>query len=166
MREFDIPLEGSLQLSLVLNAGAIAGSLGTSLVSLRTDAKKVAVASGILAGASLFAISAKPENSVVLVVLVAATGAFAISAQNHLNALVSNAFPAEMRSSALGFTLGFGRLGAVFAPICGGAILQAGYGASSVLICFGVASLIGCISLLACTDKAIMKSISACKLRK
>lgn len=69
-------------------------------------------------------------------------------------------------SSALGFTLGLGRLGAVFAPICGGAILQAGYGASSVLICFGVASLIGCISLLACTDKAIMKSISACKLRK
>ena len=93
----------------MLNAGAIAGSLGTSLVSLRTDAKKVAVASGILAGASLFAISAKPENPVALVALVAATGAFAISAQNHLNALVSNAFPAETRSSALGFTLGFGR---------------------------------------------------------
>lgn len=166
MREFGIPLGGSLQLSLVLNAGAVFGSLGTSLVSLRVDAKKVAVASGVLAGASLFAISAKPESPVVLVVLVAATGAFAVSAQNHLNALVSNAFLAEMRSSALGFTLGLGRLGAVFAPICGGAILQAGYGASSVLICFGVASLIGCISLLACTDKAIMKSISACKLRK
>ena len=74
--------------------------------------EKVAVASGILACASLFAISAKPESPVVLVVLVAATGAFAISAQNHLNALVSNAFPAEMRSSALGFTLGLGRLGA------------------------------------------------------
>lgn len=160
MREFGIPLEGSLQLSLVLNAGAIAGSLGTSLVSLRTDAKKVAVASGILAGASLFAISAKPENPVALVALVAATGAFAISAQNHLNALVSNAFPAETRSSALGFTLGFGRLGAVFAPMCGGAILQAGLGAPAVLSCFGLASLAGCLALAAYTGRAVERSLS------
>ncbi|OUO91045.1 hypothetical protein B5F40_04465 [Gordonibacter sp. An230] len=160
MREFGIPLEGSLQLSLVLNAGAVAGSLGTSLVSLRIDAKKVAVASGILAGASLFAISIKPENPVALVALVAATGAFAISAQNHLNALVSNAFPAETRSSALGFTLGFGRLGAVFAPMCGGAILQAGLGAPAVLSCFGLASLAGCLALAAYTGRAVERSLS------
>lgn len=157
MREFDIPLEDSLQLALTLNVGAVIGSIAVSFISLHVSAKRVAILSGALACVCLWTIATHPSNPVVLVVLTAATGAFSISAQNHLNALVANAFPPQIRSSALGFTLGTGRLGAVFAPMCGGTVLQMGYGASAVLICFGMASLAGCLSLAVYTEKAVVR---------
>lgn len=40
MREFNIPLENSLQLSCILNAGAVIGSLATSYISLRLNVKR------------------------------------------------------------------------------------------------------------------------------
>jgi AAHS family benzoate transporter-like MFS transporter len=148
MREFNLPMSSSLHLTTALNLGAIGGSLASSLVAVKLKPRTVALSCGILAACCLIGISSHPKSPLVLGFLVVMTGATSISAQNLLNTLVSNAFPAQMRSGALGFTLGLGRLGAVFAPAVGGYVLEFGLGAEAVLWCFAGASILGCAALL------------------
>lgn len=148
MREFDLPMNDSLHLTTALNLGAIGGSLATSFVAVKLGTREVALFCGLLAACCLIGILSRPESSLVLGFLVVMTGATSISAQNLLNTLVSNAFPPHVRSGALGFTLGFGRMGAIFAPTVGGYVLESGLGPEAVLGCFAGASVVGCAALL------------------
>lgn len=147
MQEFNLPMENSLQLTAALNIGAICGSLITSFIAVKYGARIVGLTCGILAAFCLVGIAMHPESSILLGFLIVVTGATSISAQNLLNTLVSNAFPSYLRGGALGFTLGFGRLGAVCAPAVGGYVLTFGLGPEAVLCCFAGASIIGCIAL-------------------
>jgi AAHS family benzoate transporter-like MFS transporter len=148
MREFDLPMSSSLHLTTALNLGAIGGSLASSLLAVKLGSRTIALFCGILAACCLIGISLHQKSPFVLGFLVVMTGATSISAQNLLNTLVSNAFSPPMRSGALGFTLGLGRLGAVFAPTVGGCVLEFGFGAEAVLGCFAGASIVGCAALL------------------
>ena len=148
MREFNLPLENSLQMMVVLNFGCVLGSLVTAWLATKVSAKGVAMTSAALATLCLLGVAARPEGSVALVVLVFFAGVGAISAQNLTNALVSNAFPEESRSAALGFTLGFGRLGAVASPAAGGLILQLGLDPAYVLAMLACADMLGAAALL------------------
>lgn len=159
MREFDLPMGSSLQLTLALNVGAIGGSLASSLVAARVGAKRVAIPCGLLAAACLTGVAARPGSPIVLALLVIGIGAFAISAQNLLNTVVSDSFPEDLRSTALGLTLGVGRLGAVAAPAVGGAVLELGLGAETVLACFAAASLLGCAALMGGTRRRVDESL-------
>ena len=148
MREFDLPLDNSLQMMLVLNFGCVLGSLLTAWVATRVSVKAVAMASATLAALCLFGIASRPGGGAVMIMLVFFAGIGAISAQNLTNALVSNAFPEEMRSAALGMTLGVGRLGAVASPAIGGFILQMGFDPGYVLAMLGLADALGAILLV------------------
>ena len=55
-------------------------------------------------------------------------------------AAVANHYPAHLRGSALGFTLGFGRIGAVLAPQVGGWLLVAGLGVDANFLAFALAA--------------------------
>lgn len=148
MREFELPLDNSLQMMLVLNFGCVLGSLLTAWVATRVSVKAVSMASATLAALCLFGIAARPGDGVVMMALVFFAGIGAISAQNLTNALVSNAFPEEARSAALGVTLGVGRLGAVASPAIGGFILQMGLDPGYVLAMLGLADVLGAVLLV------------------
>lgn len=128
---------------VVLNFGCVLGSLFTAWLATRTSVKIVAMGSAMCAALCLLGIATGYADDIVLMSLVFFAGVGAISAQNLTNALVSNAFPEEMRSTALGFTLGIGRLGAVASPVAGGLILQFGLDAGSVLVMLAAADLLG-----------------------
>jgi AAHS family benzoate transporter-like MFS transporter len=59
-----------------------------------------------------------------------------------------------MRGSALGFSLGFGRIGAVLAPQVGGLLLAAGMGVNSNFLVFAIAAAIAGSLLLATPRRA------------
>lgn len=143
MREFQIPFQGAMQLMFTLNTGAIVGSLFTAALAVRLGTRPVAMAAGVVAAGCLLLIASRGLPGWGLFVAVALLGMSAISAQNLVNALVADAFPASQRAAAIGFTLGMGRLGAVIAPILGGQILSAGHGPSWVLVAFAVSALAG-----------------------
>lgn len=148
MREFDVPFDGALQLMFTLSIGAIVGSLGAAALAMRLGTRPVAIACGVVAALCLLAIAARALPPWALFAVVAVLGMAAISAQNLVNALVADAFPASHRAAAMGVTLGIGRLGAVAAPIVGGQILAAGQGPSWVLAAFAIAALAGAALLL------------------
>jgi len=152
MRELDIPLDNSLQLMMMLNLGCIVGSLLTARAAKKIGVSIIAMGCAFLAAVSLLAIALRIESPVLLFCLIFCAGVGAISAQNLTNTLVSNAFPSPIRATALGFTLGAGRLGAVASPVIGGALLQMGLDAGAVLLFLAIADFLGIILLgLYCT---------------
>ncbi|WP_168734327.1 MFS transporter [Pseudothauera nasutitermitis] len=149
MREFDISFYGAMQLMFTLNTGAIAGSLLTASLAIRLGTRPVAIVAGLVAAFCLLAIASRTLPGWGLFAAIALLGMSAISAQNLVNALVADAFPACHRAAAIGVTLGIGRLGAVIAPALGGQILAAGHGPSWVLVAFAISALLGALLLLA-----------------
>lgn len=143
MREFQIPFDGAMQLMFTLNTGAIVGSLATAALAIRLGTRTVAIAASLCAAACLALIASRLLPGWGLFAAIALLGMSAISAQNLVNALVADAFPARHRAAAIGMTLGLGRLGAVTAPVLGGQILAAGHGPSWVLLAFALSALLG-----------------------
>ncbi|WP_238946292.1 MFS transporter [Vandammella animalimorsus] len=160
MREFDMPFNGALQMMFTLNIGAILGSLGTASLAMRLGTRPVAMAAGALAAMCLLAIASRQFSGTALLVIVALLGMSAISAQNLVNALVSDAFPVAYRAAAIGMTLGLGRLGAVIAPSLGGHILAAGHGPERVLQAFALAASLGVLVLLFFTPALSQRSVA------
>ncbi|MFV0679325.1 MFS transporter [Ottowia sp.] len=161
MREFEIPFQGAMQLMFTLSIGAIVGSLCTAALAIRLGTRPVAMAAGLVACACLLAIASRSLPGWGLFAVVALLGMSAISAQNLVNALVADAFPAQHRATAIGITLGLGRLGAVAAPVLGGQILAAGHGPSWVLVAFAASALLGTALLLGLGRARIQASVDS-----
>jgi AAHS family benzoate transporter-like MFS transporter len=105
-----------------------------------------------------------PHSSVAYGALVLA-GVGTHGTQCLIIAAVANHYPAHLRGSALGFSLGFGRIGAVLAPQAGGWLLAAGLGVNSNFLAFALAAAVAGVLLLLCprTDKsrAVTDAVSA-----
>lgn len=166
MREFDVPFTGAMQLMFTLNVGAIVGSLMTATLAIRLGTRNVAAVAGVIACACLLLIASRSLANTGMFVAIAVLGMSAISAQNLLNALVSDAFPVQYRAAAMGMTLGLGRLGAVMAPALGGYILAGGYGPSWVLVVFAISALLGTAALVVFSPARVQASVQALSARE
>lgn len=108
---------------MVLNFGAILGAVFGGWLADHWGAKKVLVLFFILGSVSLILLGLK-GNIVFLYILVGIAGVCTIGTQIIANAYVSQYYPAEMRSSGIGWALGVGRLGAIVGPLMGGILLN------------------------------------------
>jgi len=106
--------------------GAIAAVLYLGVLIDRFGAERALAANyaaGILFIAAI-ALVAMPY--LLLVVVIFFSGLTIIGSQTGANAACGKLYPARMRTSGLGWALGFGRLGGIAAPILGGYLLSTG----------------------------------------
>lgn len=136
MRDLHYPLSSALQFSLTLNIGAIAGSFLLAWAADRWGTTKLAFIGSLIVAAALVGVTIGTGNSVFLLGLIAVMGIGAQSALNLINASVADTYPVHLRATALGWSNGVGRLGAVAAPQLGGWILSAGLGPKAVFLTF------------------------------
>lgn len=115
-------LNSSLTFMIVLNVGAIAGTLVLGRLADRWGTKRVLVPMFVVSALSLTLLG-HGNNMAVLLVLVFITGACTMGAQNISYAFVSQYYPSFMRSTAIGLASGVGRLGAIVGPTFGGVLL-------------------------------------------
>lgn len=115
-------LNSSLLFLLVLNLGAVLGSLLIAAATDRWGDKPVAVLTFLGLTAVLLLLSVKLPPAPLLLCLVLA-GAGGHGGQILVNAFVGNAYPTGARARALGWTLGAGRLGTIAGPIVIGGVL-------------------------------------------
>jgi len=126
MREAGYEIGAALTLLLVLNVGAIAGLfVGGRVSDLRGNKLSVLVWFG-LAAVFLAALSIKLQQEVLVYVAVFISGFFVFSAQVLIYAFVSQLYPTDVRGTALGFSAGVGRLGAIVGPTITGGLVSAG----------------------------------------
>jgi AAHS family benzoate transporter-like MFS transporter len=97
----------------------------------------------------------------LLLTYIALIGMGAHSALNLINASVTDTYPAALRATALGWSNGVGRFGAITAPTLGGWIL-AEFGPRPVFVAFMLTALIaaGVIALLARAGRQLVNERS------
>lgn len=87
-----------------------------------------------------------PSTSAVYVILVLA-GIGRRGTQILVIAAVADFYPSALQGTALGWALGFGRIGAVVAPTLAGVLLDLNLGVRSNYLLFGVPALLSSLSL-------------------
>lgn len=139
MRAEGYELGSALSFVVVFNLGGIVGMLVAGRAAdlphprLRsgggtpTGAPRISAIWFALTAAGVFLLSVHMPMSVTMVV-VFLTGVFLNSAQTMIYATVSIRSHADHRATAVGWTSGMGRFGAVFGPWLGGQLLAAGNG--------------------------------------
>lgn len=149
MREMDYPLGSALQVTLVLNLGAVAGSFVIAGLADRYGPRVTAAGSAVLAAGSVLALSMGSSGTALVLGVTALAGIGAQSALTVLNSWVANSYPLRVRATMLGWVSAIGRAGAIVAPLLGGWILQAALGPQAVFYVFATtAALSGCFFAL------------------
>ncbi len=135
-----------LLFTLALNLGAVLGSILTACAGVCYGPVKAGSFAARLAGVSLLMLLTSPSTSAVYVILVLA-GIGRRGTQILVIAAVADFYPSALQGTALGWALGFGRIGAVVAPTLAGVLLDLNLGVRSNYLLFGVPALLSSLSL-------------------
>ena len=84
---------------------------------------------------------------VVLYVVVAIAGAATVGTQNLTHSYTSQFYPVTMRSTALGWALGVGRIGGILGPTIGGILLASQLTLQFNFMIFGIPGLIAALAV-------------------
>ena len=146
MKEADYDLGAALAFLLVLNVGAIAGLLLAGTVGDRIGTRPAGIAWFAAAAVFLALLSVKLPIA-GLYVLVFLTGCFVFSSQVLVYAFVSGNHPPQVRATALGWSAGAGRVGAIVGPVVTGALFSAGNAFPWGFYVFAVVGVLGALAL-------------------
>jgi benzoate transport len=125
MREAGYDLGDSLAFLLVLNVGAIVGLLVAGTVADRIGARTAGMI-WFASGAVFLALLSVELPTAGLYLMCFLTGCFVFSAQVLVYAFTSANNPPHARATALGWSAGAGRIGAIVGPVITGALVTAG----------------------------------------
>ncbi|MFD9741840.1 MFS transporter [Umezawaea sp. NPDC059074] len=142
MRAQDYALGSALSFLLVFNLGSIVGSVLGGRAADRIGSKPVIATAFLLAAVSIGLLSLKAPT-IALYALFAVAGYGTIGTQNLINVHVGRYYPASARATGVGWSLGFGRLGAILGPIAGGLILGSGLSATWNFYLFAAVAVVG-----------------------
>lgn len=138
---------------LSLNIGAVIGSFATAWAGVRFGPLKSGIAAAILAAAGLAFLLTFPSSPILANFALVLAGIGTHGTQCLVLAAIASHYPASLRGSALGFGTGMGRIGAITAPILGGALVTAagasiGQGTSWNFIMFAAGAALAALMLL------------------
>jgi AAHS family benzoate transporter-like MFS transporter len=148
MEDAGYDLGASLAFLLVLNVGAVAGLLVAGTVADRVGIRPAGIA--WFAAAAVFLALLSIELPIVgLYVMVFLTGCFVFSAQVLVYAFVSANHPPQVRATALGWSAGAGRAGAIVGPVLTGVLVSADLAFPWGFYLFAVVGALGAVALVA-----------------
>jgi len=132
---------------VLLNVGGVIGGALFGFISSRVDLKpllwtSLALTSGLMLCFGLFA---STLIAAFVIALLIGAGVFACMAG--LYAFAPLLYPAETRVTGMGWSIGFGRLGAVLAPLAAGTLVDAGWPTGNLYSVFALPLLIAIISV-------------------
>lgn len=152
MQESGYGLTSALSFTLVLSVGQIIGSLLGGYLVDKIGHRNVLV-SMLLIGAVCFVALSLTSNVILLYVLIALGGACTGGTQNLANPYISEFYPKEIRSTGVGITVGFGRIGSILAPTVIGLLLATNLDPKSAFMAFAIPSILGGGVLLLVREK-------------
>ncbi|MBP1136587.1 AAHS family benzoate transporter-like MFS transporter [Arthrobacter sp. PvP023] len=125
MRSEGYNLGSALAFLLVINGGGIVGMLIAGRIADRFGPVRIAAIWFALTAASVYSLGVHLPLAATYA-LVFAAGVFLFSAQTMVYAAAAHVYPTSSRATAIGWTTGIGRFGAVFGPWMGGQLFAAG----------------------------------------
>lgn len=152
------PLGSSLLFLLVLNFGAILGPIIGGWLSDQWNTKYVLIIYYLLAAISIFSLNMKTEM-LLLYLFVLIAGATTIGSQPLTNAFTIQYYPADMRSTGIGWALGVGRLGGILGTSLGGVLISLNLSLQLNFLAFAIPGLIAALALVFIIPKTAQTSI-------
>ncbi len=144
-------LGSALTFVLVLNFGAMVGAIGGGFLADRFNIRYVQFVLFILAAISITALG-YPLPLPLLYLTVAAAGASTIGTQLVTYAYVGQYYPADMRSTGIGWASGIGRMGAILAPIVIGVLVAMNLPLTVNFMVIGLPALVSAVAILLIKD--------------
>ncbi|MBY6367672.1 MFS transporter [Rhodococcoides corynebacterioides] len=142
MRSAGFALGSSLAFLLVLNLGAIVGAISASFVADRIGVQKVVTASFLIACVAIFLISQNLPAG-LLFLLVAVAGLGSVGTQILVGGFCATHYPQKLNATALAWSLGVGRIGAICGPLLGGLIAGWAFGYQVNFYAFAAVAVLG-----------------------
>lgn len=125
MRAEGYNLGSSLAFLVIINAGGVLGMLIAGRSSDRWGPVRISTLWFLMTAVSIFLLGFKMPMVITFTVVFVA-GVFLFSGQTMIYAAVASVFPTQSRATAIGWTTGMGRFGAVFGPWMGGQLFAMG----------------------------------------
>ncbi len=114
----------AIRTSTFFQMGGIAGVIGIGALADRVGAWRLIILVYALSGAAVLAIGLVAAGAPsAMAIPIAAAGFCVIGTQMTLSAAAATLYPAAIRSTGLGWALGFGRIGSTTGPLLGGVLI-------------------------------------------
>lgn len=132
---------------ITLNVGAALGSASVGLVGGKTGMRQSMLTYMLIAFVVMQLYAILSLTVQLIFILVFFIGFFVQGGFNGIWPLLSRLYPAEIRATGVGFTVGIGRLGAVLGPLIFGYMSDLGFGTQTLFMVFSVPLLIMGVSV-------------------
>ena len=129
------------------NVGGATGGAVLGLLSLRVSLKHLTMFVLVMSTIMVAVFGRGQASLAQLSLICAMAGFFTNAGVVGLYGILAQVFPTQLRATGTGFAIGFGRAGAVLAPIIAGYLFHAGYGLEFVAVAMGAGSLIAAVAL-------------------
>lgn len=152
MMEAGYNLSSSLALTAAMQMGAIVGTIIFGPLVDKLGFKKVLVPL-FFSGALALTLIGFTKSMFLVFALISVVGAASVGLQNLSNAFVSQYYPSTMRSTALGSTMAFGRVGGIVAPTFVGILITLNLMPQFNFAAIGSAAVLGGLAMALIQEK-------------
>lgn len=139
----------SLTFLLASNVGAVVGVLASSRLADRIGPRLVTLMAFGVAALALLLMASGWFPQTVMYFFVAGMGFGSVGTQILVNGFVGTFYPDSVRATALGISLGVGRIGAVIAIYGGGVLIGAQLGTFANFAVWSLAAVVGIVAIAA-----------------
>jgi AAHS family benzoate transporter-like MFS transporter len=122
--------------------------VGTAYAATKIGPLPSAIGAAVAAAAGLAFLVTYPSSATAVYAALILAGVGTHGTQCLIIAAVASHYPPKLRGTALGFSLGAGRIGAVAAPQVAGLLLAAGFGVGSNFLLFAAGAGLAALLLL------------------
>jgi len=134
LRNSGLPLQIAILSTALLNLGGVAGGIVLGRLIDRRDPYLVLGVAYAAAAGFIALIASFTSNVPFLLIATTFAGVGVSGAQIGLNAVTAASYPTAIRSTAIGWALGVGRVGSILGPTIGGVLLGLGWTPGSLLM--------------------------------
>lgn len=131
---------------VLFSIGGVCGAILLGLLAQRIEPRRLTGAYFALAALALVLYSFSLGALATALVVAVLVGLLLNGTVSGINVIVPIIYPAQARATALGIAVAVSRLGAVFAPLLAGFLLQAGWAPDSMFRFFAIPALVGAIA--------------------
>lgn len=103
------------------------------------------VTASFLVGALAVLAFSGADGTALLLVLAAVAGYGAVATQTLINGWVTRSYPAQARTTGVGWSLGIGRIGGIVGPSVTGWIVSATSGGTAAFLLFAAVGVVGAL---------------------
>jgi len=131
-------MEDGISAGITFNAGAILGVLALGYVADKKGLRELIALFCVLGGAFMVVFGLISEGLYLLLILTFFIGAFVDGGFAGLYSVAARIYPAEIRTTGIGWAIGAGRLGGIAGPYVGGLLAAAGWSTGATFFFFAV----------------------------